>query len=81
MGYVARPTRRSNADRLVVRGKPLSARVAALPFYPHAYYRGQQGSAMEIRYTKDHEYVRVEAARASTASASMRSSSSAMSSV
>jgi hypothetical protein len=25
----------------VVRGKPLSARVVALPFYPHAYYRGQ----------------------------------------
>ena len=25
---------------LVVRGKPLSARVVALPFHPHAYYRG-----------------------------------------
>jgi aminomethyltransferase len=25
---------------LVVRGRPLSARVVALPFYPHAYYRG-----------------------------------------
>ena len=25
---------------LIVRGKPLSARVAALPFHPHAYYRG-----------------------------------------
>src|SRR5271165_3003519 len=25
---------------LVVRGKPLSARVVALPFQPHAYYRG-----------------------------------------
>lgn len=25
---------------LVVRGKPLSARVVTLPFYPHAYYRG-----------------------------------------
>jgi aminomethyltransferase len=25
---------------LMVRGKPLSARVVALPFYPHAYYRG-----------------------------------------
>ena len=25
---------------LMVRGKPLSARVVALPFHPHAYYRG-----------------------------------------
>ena len=25
---------------LVVRGKPLGARVVALPFHPHAYYRG-----------------------------------------
>jgi aminomethyltransferase len=25
---------------LIVRGKPLSARVVALPFHPHAYYRG-----------------------------------------
>jgi aminomethyltransferase len=25
---------------LMVRGKPLSARVVRLPFYPHAYYRG-----------------------------------------
>ena len=25
---------------LIVRGKSLSARVVALPFYPHAYYRG-----------------------------------------
>ncbi len=25
---------------LVVRGKPLSARVVALPFHPHAYYHG-----------------------------------------
>ena len=25
---------------LIVRGKPLSARVAPLPFHPHAYYRG-----------------------------------------
>ena len=25
---------------LMVRGKPLSAHVVALPFYPHAYYRG-----------------------------------------
>jgi aminomethyltransferase len=25
---------------LIVRGKPLSARVVAMPFHPHAYYRG-----------------------------------------
>jgi len=25
---------------LLVRGKPLEARVAPLPFHPHAYYRG-----------------------------------------
>jgi aminomethyltransferase len=25
---------------LIVRGKPLPARVTALPFHPHAYYRG-----------------------------------------
>jgi aminomethyltransferase len=25
---------------LIVRGKPLSARIAPLPFHPHAYYRG-----------------------------------------
>jgi hypothetical protein len=25
---------------LMVRGKPLAARVASLPFYPHAYHRG-----------------------------------------
>ncbi|HME85368.1 MAG TPA: glycine cleavage T C-terminal barrel domain-containing protein, partial [Roseiarcus sp.] len=25
---------------LVVRGKPLNARVVAMPFHPHAYYRG-----------------------------------------
>ncbi len=25
---------------LIVRGKTLSARVVALPFHPHAYYRG-----------------------------------------
>ena len=41
MGYVARAhatvgTRIS----LMVRGKPLSARIATLPFHPHAYYRG-----------------------------------------
>ena len=25
---------------LIVRGKPLAARIVALPFHPHAYYRG-----------------------------------------
>jgi aminomethyltransferase len=42
MGYVARAHAAVGTPiGLVVRGKPLSARVAALPFYPHAYYRGQ----------------------------------------
>ena len=42
MGYVA-PAYASVGTPigLVVRGRPLSARVAALPLYPHAYYRGQ----------------------------------------
>ena len=35
---ITRPSERRSA--LVVRGKPLSARVAAMPFHPHAYYRG-----------------------------------------
>ena len=41
MGYVA--SAQANLDTpvgLVVRGKSLPARVAALPFHPHAYYRG-----------------------------------------
>ncbi len=42
MGYVARACAAVGTPiGLVVRGKPLSARVAALPFYPHAYYRSQ----------------------------------------
>ena len=42
MGYVARAYARVGTPiGLVVRGKALSAQVAALPFYPHAYYRGQ----------------------------------------
>ena len=42
MGYVARAYAPVGTPiGLMVRGKPLSARVAALPFYPHAYYRGQ----------------------------------------
>jgi aminomethyltransferase len=41
MGYVARAYARVGTPvSLMVRGKPLSARVVALPFYPHAYYRG-----------------------------------------
>jgi len=41
MGYVAREHAEIGAPvGLVVRGKPLPAHVAALPFHPHAYYRG-----------------------------------------
>jgi aminomethyltransferase len=41
MGYVARAHAAVGSPiNLIVRGKPLSARVVALPFYPHAYYRG-----------------------------------------
>ncbi|HTZ68850.1 MAG TPA: glycine cleavage system aminomethyltransferase GcvT [Roseiarcus sp.] len=41
MGYVARAHAAVGTPAsLMVRGKPLSARVVALPFYPHAYYRG-----------------------------------------
>jgi aminomethyltransferase len=41
MGYVARAHAAVGTPvSLVVRGKPLSASVVALPFYPHAYYRG-----------------------------------------
>jgi aminomethyltransferase len=41
MGYIA--THAAAMDTpvsLVVRGKPLSARVASLPFVPHGYHRG-----------------------------------------
>jgi aminomethyltransferase len=42
MGFVKRAYAAVGTPiRLVVRGKPLSARVVALPFYPHAYHRGQ----------------------------------------
>jgi aminomethyltransferase len=42
MGFVGRAHAEVGTPvSLVVRGKPLSARVVALPFYPHAYYRGQ----------------------------------------
>jgi aminomethyltransferase len=41
MGFVARAYATVGTPiTLVVRGKPLSARVVALPFHPHAYYRG-----------------------------------------
>jgi aminomethyltransferase len=41
MGYVVRAHAAVGTPvNLVVRGKPLSASVVALPFYPHAYYRG-----------------------------------------
>jgi aminomethyltransferase len=41
MGYVDRAYAAAGTPlSLMVRGKPLSARVVALPFYPHAYYRG-----------------------------------------
>ena len=32
--------RRGTELALIVRGKPLAATVVALPFHPHAYYRG-----------------------------------------
>jgi aminomethyltransferase len=41
MGFVTRACAAVGTPiSLVVRGKPLSARVVALPFHPHAYYRG-----------------------------------------
>ena len=41
MGYVAAKFAAPGTDLgLLVRGKPLSAKVAALPFHPHAYFRG-----------------------------------------
>jgi aminomethyltransferase len=41
MGYVARAhVAVGTPINLMVRGKPLSARVVALPFHPHAYHRG-----------------------------------------
>jgi aminomethyltransferase len=41
MGYVARAHATIGTPiSLMVRGKPLSARIATLPFHPHAYYRG-----------------------------------------
>ncbi|HXE24424.1 MAG TPA: glycine cleavage system aminomethyltransferase GcvT [Roseiarcus sp.] len=41
MGFVDRAHAKVGTPvDLMVRGKPLAARVAALPFHPHAYYRG-----------------------------------------
>ena len=41
MGYVASQSAAPGTPiGLVVRGKTLAASVAALPFHPHAYYRG-----------------------------------------
>jgi glycine cleavage system T protein (aminomethyltransferase) len=41
MGYVPRAHAAVGTPvSLMVRGRPLSARVVALPFHPHAYYRG-----------------------------------------
>jgi len=46
MGFVARGHEAVGTPiSLMVRGKPLGARVVALPFYPHAYYRGQTRNA------------------------------------
>jgi glycine cleavage system aminomethyltransferase T len=40
MGYVERAAAAVGTPlSLMVRGKPLSARIVALPFHPHAYYR------------------------------------------
>jgi aminomethyltransferase len=41
MGYVASSTAAPGTSvSLMVRGKPLAARVSPLPFHPHAYHRG-----------------------------------------
>jgi len=41
MGYVESAAATLGARlALLVRGKPLDARIAPLPFHPHAYYRG-----------------------------------------
>jgi len=41
MGYVARSAAAPGTPvSLIVRGKPLAARVSPLPFHPHAYHRG-----------------------------------------
>ena len=41
MGFVERASAAAGTPiNVVVRGKPLGARVVALPFHPHAYHRG-----------------------------------------
>ena len=41
MGYVASSAAAPGTSvSLMVRGKPLAARVSPLPFHPHAYHRG-----------------------------------------
>ena len=85
MGYVAAPRRGWTAPRLVVRGKLLPARVAPLPFHPHAY------SAADGRFEKERAMseiasprstdCRVEGDVPASASAIMRRASSATSSV
>jgi aminomethyltransferase len=41
MGYVETALAKPGAGlQLMVRGKPVAARVAKLPFVPHRYYRG-----------------------------------------
>ncbi|MBV8662226.1 MAG: glycine cleavage system aminomethyltransferase GcvT [Hyphomicrobiales bacterium] len=40
MGYVASGAATDGPLALMVRGKPLEARIVPLPFHPHAYYRG-----------------------------------------
>ena len=70
MGYVAAGAARTDTPvSLVVRGKPLPARVADLPFVKQNYYRGLAGQRHHIKgtarmstikFTKDHEWIRVE---------------------
>ncbi len=40
MGYIASGAATDAPLALMVRGKPLGARIAPLPFHPHAYHRG-----------------------------------------
>jgi aminomethyltransferase len=41
MGYVAREVAESGTElHLMVRGKPLPARIVPMPFTPHRYKRG-----------------------------------------
>ena len=68
---------------LVVRGRPLSARVVALPFHPHAYYRdkGQRNSSRCLSFATQRimSTSGSKARRLSSASANTRSSNSATS--